>query len=394
MDEQPEPRLRIALIVGTLERGGAEGQVCRLAQELQGAGHEVRVFAQTAGGPLENTLRSSGVPYSVYEYRGWVRTPGNKIRRAIASIRPLLVLWRDLRRWRPDVCQAYLYQAYLWNMIGARFAGVPVRIAYRRSLAYDSARQWTARAVQWLSKRCTTIVVANSTAVAESVRVVEHLPASSVEVIRNGVDLAPEPADVTHQPPVGLMISNLIPYKGHDVVIDALLRIDNPPRIELIGEGVERNRIEDRIRSDGLAEVVEVRGAVDGAAKAWAKVQFGVLASDQEGLPNAVLEAMAHGVPVVSTAVGGVTELIEHDVSGVLVPPRDPDAMAQAIERVAGDPLLRQRMGEQARARAATFSWDACRDAHLDLYRRLGAGARGRAHRRRVPAMSAETSGP
>jgi glycosyltransferase involved in cell wall biosynthesis len=86
-----------------------------------------------------------------------------------------------------------------------------------------------------------------------------------------------------------------------------------------------------------------------------------------------VIEGMAAGVPMIATSVGGVPEIIEDEVSGLLVPPRDPQALAAAIERLASDPELRWRLGSAARAKAQEWSWERCVEAHLGLYREFGA---------------------
>jgi glycosyltransferase involved in cell wall biosynthesis len=164
------------------------------------------------------------------------------------------------------------------------------------------------------------------------------------------------------------MVANLIPYKGHDVVLDALARLADPPSLRLAGGGAERDRLATRAAELGLAGRVEFLGAVAGAEHLWAAAQFGVLASFQEGLPNAVLEAMASGVPVVATAVGGVPELVDDGVTGLVVPPGDPAALAGAIDALAGDAALRVRLGAAARQAAGAYSWARCTDAHLRLY--------------------------
>lgn len=376
-------KLRVAMIIGTLEVGGAEHQLCALARELVARGHDVRVFAQSGGGPLSTSLIEAGVPYSLYSFKGF----GGFHRSLMGmyrDIRPLLQLWRDLWRWKPDVCQAFLYQAYLWNMFGAYLVGIPVRIACRRALSLR-ASSGLGRTLEWLSKRCTTVVLANSNAVARSAHEVEGIAFTKLRVIYNGVALpefASETAELGRTPPVGLMVANLIHYKGHADLIEALRSIPEPPRIRLVGDGPERLTLEALAQRAGLADRLMFEGSRTNAAKLFADVQFAVLASHQEGLPNAVLEAMAHGVPIVATAVGGVPELVEHEVCGLLVPPHDPIALRDAIVRMAGDPRLRVRLGRAGRERAAQFGWDRCVAAHLELYAEL-VGRRG-GHRRRL----------
>ena len=194
-------------------------------------------------------------------------------------------------------------------------------------------------------------------------------PPDRIAVIPNGVDIPEAASDVCASPAVGLMVANLDPHKGHHVVLEALRLLDNPPRIIMVGEGPERTGLDSTLRANGLEEHVELRGSVPEAALLWRDAQFGIHASYEEGLPNAVMEAMAYGVPVVATAVGGTTELIEDDVSGLLVRPGDAAALARAIRRLATDPQLRVALGARAHERPRSLSWVACTDRYDELYR-------------------------
>jgi glycosyltransferase involved in cell wall biosynthesis len=155
-------------------------------------------------------------------------------------------------------------------------------------------------------------------------------------------------------------------------LVEALDLLENPPVIDCYGEGPERERIE-RAAAQGRVEGrVRLHGRVDNAAEKYREAQFAVLASHEEGLPNAVLEAMASGLPVIATSVGGTPELIAHGETGLLVPPRAPLELARAIETIINDPSLRVELGRRARRRIEErFSWDKCVREHEDLYRGL-----------------------
>jgi glycosyltransferase involved in cell wall biosynthesis len=190
-------------------------------------------------------------------------------------------------------------------------------------------------------------------------------------VIPNGVDIPETATDVRGADPVGVMIANFQPAKGHLNLVEALRIVDRPPLIRLLGDGVERPRIEAAIAAAGLGGTLRLEGRLPDAAAQLAHVQFCVQPSNDEGLPNAILEAMAAGVPVVATRVGGIPELIHDGVDGLLVPPGDPAALAAAIARLASDEALRVRLGAAARERARAFSWEACTDQHVRLYEEL-----------------------
>jgi glycosyltransferase involved in cell wall biosynthesis len=141
-------------------------------------------------------------------------------------------------------------------------------------------------------------------------------------------------------------------------------------RLRIAGDGPDRAALAGEIEHLGLGEMVELLGTRTDVAELLAAAHVFVLSSDSEGLPMSVLEAMAAGVPVVATAVGGIPELVADGETGRLVPPRDPAALAAALAAVSADPELRERMGDDGRARAEReFSLAEFRRAHLDVYR-------------------------
>jgi glycosyltransferase involved in cell wall biosynthesis len=162
--------------------------------------------------------------------------------------------------------------------------------------------------------------------------------------------------------PVILSVGRLVEKKGHDVLIRAcaLLR-DRGVRFRCVihGEGPFRGRLEAVRRSLGLNDLVELPGRIlqDDLVDRYAEADVFALGcqvladGDRDGLPNVLIEALAMQVPVVSTTVSGVPELIENNVHGLLVPPRAPEALANAIEKLLSDPALRRRLGRNGRRR-------------------------------------------
>lgn len=377
--------MRIAFVIGTLDIGGTETQMCRLARELTAEGHEVEVLVLAGRGPLAEVLEAAGIAWRGFGYLGlrfrddlgrfrpWVVL--SEFRKFFEEFRKFFEMWREFRRFKPDVCHAFLFAAYVIALPCAALARVPVRVGGRRGVSRPYAGSLILRALERLSDRCAHAIAANSRAVAQDVIVHEGVAPAKICVIHNGVDVPPATVPVEHQPATGLIVANLIYYKGHADLVSALALLEDPPTIRAVGEGPERPALEAKIAECGLDGVLRLEGTVPDASRLYLEVQFGLLASHEEGFPNAILEAMAAGVPVVATAVGGVPEMVEHEVTGLLVPPRRPAALAEAIARIASDPRLRVRLGREARERARRdFSWERCRESHLALYRELLGG--------------------
>lgn len=366
--------LRIALVVGTLGRGGTETQLCRLARELTARGHSVRVFAVLEGGPLEETLRADGIPFEIISFPGfWYRHDDGAIAWDQVShcLRSLHQFWWSLVRFRPHVCHSYLPLAYMVATPIAFAAGTRVRITARRSLPSRTTLSRRYQVLHRWSTRLANAVVANSTAVAEDTRRVEPAAANKMHIIENGVDVPTSQADVSVQPAEAVVLANLIAYKGHADLVEALYSMQRPPLVRFLGDGPERESLERAVREAGLKDRVEFVGRVSDAGMALAKAQFAIHPSHEEGLPNAVLEEMSWGLPIVATSVGGVVELVTDEQHGLLVEPECPEQLARAVDRIMTDPDLRLRLGSAARARAAEFGWMRCTERHLDFYRQV-----------------------
>lgn len=201
----------------------------------------------------------------------------------------------------------------------------------------------------------------------------EHLralaPRARIELLYHGVDVArfappprPRPPRDGRDPddPVRILsVARAIPKKGLDVLLDALARLprDLAWRFDHLGAGPLARELRDRARALGLEERILWHGArpqarvleLLHAADLFCLPARIAADGDRDGLPNALLEAMATGLPVVATPISAIPEAVEDGENGVLVPPEDPDALARAIARLARDPELRARLGAQAR---------------------------------------------
>jgi len=240
--------------------------------------------------------------------------------------------------------------------------------------------------------RWTDRVVGNSRAVVDFYRQV-GIPADRLTMIRSGIgdegdaSTAPDRAGVRAEfgwpddAPLLLFAGRLAPQKGVDDLLSAidLIQYGLPGlRALIVGDGPLRAQLEATARAFRLDAMVRFAGHRDDVPRLLAASDLLVLPSLYEGLPNVVLEAMRLARPVVATAAPGTTEVVDDGRTGLLVPVRDPPALAQAIRTVIHDPELARRLGDAGRARvAAEFRLDAMIGQFAALYEEL-ARAKGR----------------
>lgn len=227
-------------------------------------------------------------------------------------------------------------------------------------------------------KRRTSPRLAAQVAVGErTARTVEEqaaLPQGSVRTIYHGVpDVDRTPADRTTPGPLIGTIARHDPVKGLDVLIDAMPLL---PQVQLvlIGSGPETETLRAQCDRLGVTDRVEFRDVPwnEKAADHLASFDLFVLPSRDEGFPVTIMEAMLAGIPVVATDVGSVRESVDDGETGLVVPPEDPTALAEAVQQLVDDVPLRQRLGAEARRRGVgRFTVTATVNAYLDLYREI-----------------------
>lgn len=300
-------------------------------------------------------------------------------------------LTHALRTWQPDVMHLHTGRATWLGGLAARAAGVPA-ITTRR-MDRRVRRNWRTRLIY---RRLVRRVAAISTSVAQSLKD-GGVPPAMVEVIHDAVDprrFQPHRArdalraelGVGHEQLVVLSVAALIPRKGLDVLLDAvdLLAAQRlRPVVWLAGEGPEHVRLAQRAEELGLLEQVRFLGRRHDVPDLLAAGDVFVIASRREGMGVAALEAMAAGKPVIASAVGGLTDVVVHERTGLLVPPGDARALAAAISRMLRDEALRAQLGARGRDRVhEEFLAEQMVAAYEGLYRRvLGIAATTKASR-------------
>lgn len=295
-----------------------------------------------------------------------------------------------IRRLRPHVVHTH---ASLAGRVAARLAGVPVlytkhnvvRIPTSAGVVPPPAGPVKRVFNRWSGRLLADRIIAVSGAVAREL-VEAGFDPRQVVTIPNGIDLRPfAAAGAVRRRPFGYRVgtaARLSPQKGLDVLIEAAARVvRQEPRARFVigGEGPERPRLEEMIRARGLADRVVLPGFVDDVPGFLADLDVYVLSSRYEGLPLAVLEAMAAGLPVVATDVGGVREAVVDGQTGVLVPAGDPVALAGAILELLRDPDRARALGRAGRQRAeAEFDAELMASRVTELYREIALSPRAR----------------
>ena len=292
-----------------------------------------------------------------------------------------------VHRHRLHAVTTFFRDANLLGTLGARWAGVPV-VSTRRNLGYWQNRR--ERILLRVLDAGTRRFVANSEAVRRVVMETEKVAPERIEVIPNAVDAIrfrpPREGEreatrvrlgLAPDVPVVGCVANLRPVKGHDTLLAAFagVRAHLPSaRLVLVGEGVEEERLRAQAEELGISGAVSFLGRRRDVAELMRAFDVVALASRSEGFSNALLEAMASGVPCVATDVGGNRELLEDGACGRLVPAGDAEALAAGLVEVAADRGVRERMGREARQRVtARFAPEVVRDLWYGLYEeRLG----------------------
>lgn len=351
-----------------------------------------RVIGASAPGPYVEALCRRGITHVPLAHATRAMAP-------LEDARALIELVSLFRRLRPAIVHTHNPKPGLYGRIAARIARVPVVINTVHGLYALPGDPWPKRAVVYgLERLAATCSQAELLQNPEDLPTLRRLrvPEERLAVLGNGIDLRRfDPTTVTaadrraargelgasdDEIVVGL-VGRLVRSKGYPEVFEAAHRLrELTPRVRVAVIGPEEPDKADALTAADrrAAEAAGVRflGARDDMPRLYAGMDIHVLASHREGFPRSPMEASAMGVPVVATDIRGCRQAVDHGTTGLLVPPRDPGALADAIARLAADPAERRRFGEAARRKALVeFDQQRCIDLTLATYERLLARA-------------------
>jgi len=377
-------RRKVFYLVDSLHVGGTETQAVELALRLPVSEYEIMMGCLRAEGPLLEKLRGSAVNVREFHPSGGLDSA--------AGLYELIRLARYLRREKFDVVHTHDLWSNLMGVPAARLAGVPAIVSSRRDLAhfdwYQGKRRHWLRRIQNLSG----VVLANATPIRDALISEDGFAPEKLRVIHNGVDtekfqraqrdrarLFPDVGNEMLVVLVGNMHSDV---KGHPSLIAAaptVVREFPEVRFVLAGEGESRPTFAAQVAQLGLEGAFKFLGRRSDIPEILASCDMAVLPSRAEGLPNAVLEYMAAGLPTIATRVGGIAELVQDGVTGLLVPAENANALAGALLRFLRDPeQARQIANNGQRFAVENFSFERLIREIDELYAELLERRRGK----------------
>jgi glycosyltransferase involved in cell wall biosynthesis len=359
-------RIRIVRVISRLNVGGPSLHVTALTAGLDPARFDSTLVTGTENpgeGSMLDLAEARGIkPVVIPEMVGEAQLKGR-------DAKAVVKLYRLLRAQRPHIVHTHTAKAGFLGRIAARLAGVPIVVhTYHGHVLhgyYSHTKTQLLRRMEQALAHVTDAIVAVSDQVKRDLVAYGVATPGKVEVIPLGLDLAPyadsaalrgqfrrelELSDTT--PLVGI-VGRIFPIKNHRLFLEAAVRIvatEPRARFIVVGDGVLRKAMEQHAHALGIRYSVVFAGWRRDLPRIYADLDVLVVSSDNEGTPVSAIEAMAAGRPVVATRVGGLPDLISDRKTGVLVPPRDPTALAAAVLELLRDEPFARALGQTASA--------------------------------------------
>ncbi len=353
-------------------RFGGTMQVLYLLRGLRQRGVEAALICPR-GAPLERLATEAGVEVFAVPYAGDL------------DLGLVVRVFRIVRRYRPDLTHLHSRRgADTLGLLGARLAARGRVVVSRR--VDDPLPRGLLTRLRYVTLPDHVVAVSQG---IRRVLLEAGVPAERVSQVYSAVDASAYQSALTRDAArarlglpgdsaVVVVVAQLIPRKGHRFLLDAVPRIRaRHPRLQVlfVGDGELRDALAARVDADGLGGVVRLLGHREDVADILRAADLLAHPATLEGFANVAMQAMAAGIPVVSSAVGGMPESVRDGENGLLVRPADPAALADAIDRLLCDPDLRRRLGERGRAIVESeFTVDAMVQGNLRVYERLLAG--------------------
>ncbi|MDQ7014931.1 MAG: glycosyltransferase [Gammaproteobacteria bacterium] len=335
MSEQP--KTRVMLMNDSLNMGGAETMIFSLICDLDAQRITPYALSMSVDDALKQTFLDTGIP--VYEC-----PKGSGL-----DWRLPLRIAKILRREKIDILHTHNFASWLWGGLASLFAPRCKLVHTQHSNIV--LNRLPPKPLRSLLARISKKVVTVSDPVAEHLQRDGFVPANKLQVIYNGIPLKPEQhskdPDYRHL----AIVARLVPVKNHDLLIRSFAQacqLQNNIKLDILGDGPLRDELQQLSNSLGMGDKIKFWGEVPNARALMTSFDAFVLSSLSEGLSISILEALAAGLPVIATDVGGNGTLIHHQKNGLLVPSEDQQQLATSINRVLADEDLRTKMGQES----------------------------------------------
>ena len=355
-------KIKVAFLTVKLEIGGTEKHILEVTKRIDKERFDPLVISLMGRGELQAEFEKEKIRVEVFNYPG-LRSNGRlKIGNLFSSLGVFYQLVRFLRREKPHIVHAYLPAAYIMGFLASRLARVPTFFVGKRGLGTYRQEKPFLDIIEKFIDKTTDVITVNSNKLREiESQRGKHL-AKKIKLIYNGIDTAQyshntgnDLAELQRQlgldrdtPVVGI-VANLIPYKGHREFIEAASIVNKEfpdTKYLIIGrdDGIGED-LRNLARTLNIMDTLIFTGARNDIPALLALIDIQVLASHEESLSNAILEGMAAGKPLVVTDVGGNTEMVIPGETGIVVPPRNPEALANGILTLLRDREKAGKMG-------------------------------------------------
>ncbi len=379
--------MRVLFVIGSLDSGGAEHHLVQLIPRLASEGIECQVYTLTHAGLLAKRLQQQGITITQPYCSAFIRKHLGKLSTPILSILSVISYLITLSIYRPNIIHTFLPAAYLFSSPLSFFFFKSKKIMSRRSRNYYQKKYPRISLFEhWLHKK-TDYFLANSQAVVQDL-IDEKCPPNQVGLIYNGVNsnqlttpslqerlVSREKLLIPETSLCLIVVANLIPYKGHVDLFNALANCTLPEGWVMLVVGRDNGilaSLQLLSRSLGIDNNIRWMGSLADLTDVYRSADIAILSSHEEGFSNAILEAMAYSLPIVATNVGGNAEAFVDGGGGIIVPPHSPKELSNAIEKLASNPELRDKYGNFARSRVESeFNWEKCTQMYTDLYDKL-----------------------